>query len=411
MNLFEALSGPFSDNFVYIPPSDFKQLIADFYGLTGCAGQVSVSDSGETHGSYFARLMFNIWNAYEVNVQALQQWMITAMPYLCAVEFRHIHSEGALYLKYVAFDDSKFNKQLKILMRELVNANYSRRLGRGTTTPAIHDFGRGPTGKGFKNITSMHSKKYNNYAIDDTGLHPELKGSYKFIDDEYNKNNSPRDTENQINYYKFFVNHFGSIEGFMNFAEEAFGKQGLWEESFGGQPWVDIVKFWKRLKKVKGTRDTAHIIDLIIDLQHNTGSAFNKVGHIHHDTTFKWLDRFLDEKAQYPTPYGYIDKMSPKVRLLVQAFYYHRHGLSRELHDKLVGHHEKENKLGAYDVNNYRGSWKPVPHFFVPPYKRIDYYTIPSDYDKPSDQETLNNYEKYKHMIMSPYQIKKKEEN
>jgi hypothetical protein len=79
-------------------------------------------------------------------------------------------------------------------------------------------------------------------------------------------------------------------QDFVKVAKEIFGMN--WEESYGGQPWVNICDAWFRLDRAKSFDDVSVSIDHVYDLQHNSGFALNKL-EVYRES---WVARALDRK-------------------------------------------------------------------------------------------------------------------
>ena len=72
-----------------------------------------------------------------------------------------------------------------------------------------------------------------------------------------------------------------------------------WPDDYGGNSWANICDGWLRLYKAKTVRDLYVAIDHIYDLQHNTGSVFNKVEKYLKDKVgITWLAKALNLKAE-----------------------------------------------------------------------------------------------------------------
>ena len=72
-----------------------------------------------------------------------------------------------------------------------------------------------------------------------------------------------------------------------------------WPDDYGGNSWAGICDGWLRLYKAKTVSDLYVAIDHIYDLQHNTGSVFNKVEKYLKDKVgINWLAKALNLKAK-----------------------------------------------------------------------------------------------------------------
>lgn len=371
----EALYGPFSDNFNYFPPQNFEILLADFYGLTAIRNQLrNIATPGEPElGTTKALKLFqNIENAHDKTTLELKDYLLKAIPYIVSVELRHLQMEGSEFLKKHQNDSDNIEK-----LRNLFKS--------------IKQTGHSGYSKYDKNDVflkrDIYNQEYDDYEfsnIDPNFNHPELNNAKDFLKKEKESEAKIRNVKNQLAYHNFFINHFGSTDELMNFAKWSFAQKDLWQESYGGEPWQQIVKYYEILKKTEGIHEVVQVIDQIIDLEHNTGSAFNKIDHLRKKNetySFGWFTKFLDEKAQYPTPYGYFEKMSEKAQQLVGAFYKAKEGLTYEMHQKLVDYHD--------------------PYRLKPPLTNLS-----NRKEEPAYWDELHsNYQKYKQFIKSPLEI------
>jgi hypothetical protein len=93
-----------------------------------------------------------------------------------------------------------------------------------------------------------------------------------------------------------------------------------WEGSYGGKNWKAIADGWLRLANAQSIGDQIVAIDHIYDLQHNTGSVFDKIKNYYKKTSgfwdLDWLAEALDYKAKIKSPYEIWDKVSPNMRTL-----------------------------------------------------------------------------------------------
>lgn len=80
-------------------------------------------------------------------------------------------------------------------------------------------------------------------------------------------------------------------------------EEGRWQESYGGPAWANVCKGWMLLYDAREINDIQVYIDHVYDLQHNTGTAFNKYAEYEIENDFRWLNDSLAYKAQSSTPY------------------------------------------------------------------------------------------------------------
>lgn len=386
----ESEYGPFSSNLNYIPPNNFGTLLADFYALTAVKNQFRNYNQPDSWLSLHRgiELINNIINAQTKATLAVKDYFIQTIPYLVAVEMRHIHMQGEGFLGRYPNSNNPNIGYLRNSFDRMDRVGYLRKF---TGRP-----GEREKPEVVEDDRVIDSKNYHRYRLrdsDPSNSHPELAKRSDFIEKEIdNHGRGDRDTINQTAYFKLFVKQFNDIEKFMDFAIWAFNQIGLWEEQYGGPPWAQIATYWKKLNSTNDNDIEAlvKVIDDIVDLQHNTGSAFNKIASLYKTPSregFNWFDRFLDEKAQYPIPYGYLDKLSSKVKNLITAFYKASLDLSYEDYKKLVKFHNDHGYGQGYTMLSCQVG------------DRCLYNYNPEDHEK---------YEKYKHLIKTYYEIQRK---
>jgi len=71
-----------------------------------------------------------------------------------------------------------------------------------------------------------------------------------------------------------------------------------WNSSYGGVAWGGIAKGYTRLLKCKNVGDKIIAIDHVYDLQHNTGTVFNKLYRYKINGDYCWIKEVLDWKKE-----------------------------------------------------------------------------------------------------------------
>jgi hypothetical protein len=118
-----------------------------------------------------------------------------------------------------------------------------------------------------------------------------------------------------INSYRKYINsYYGEVEreksykkiislvgdnnaNFVQAAKFIF-ENWAWEEAYGGQAWANICDGWLRLYNSSNKKDLYVSIDHLYDLEHNTGSVFNKLEKYLKKGTTDWLRNALNLKAK-----------------------------------------------------------------------------------------------------------------
>ena len=121
-------------------------------------------------------------------------------------------------------------------------------------------------------------------------------------------------SESYVKAYHSFINSKATPEQFVDISKILFEKLS-WSHSYGGRAWADICDAWTHLNKAKSLQSIFVYIDHIYDIQHNTGSVFNKVrAYASVERKFKQL---LDDKAKMNNPLELYEKVSPSIRKIL----------------------------------------------------------------------------------------------
>lgn len=119
---------------------------------------------------------------------------------------------------------------------------------------------------------------------------------------------------------------------FVEATKNVFSIWSLWEDQYGGEAWVNISNGWLGLYNAgNDLNKQAVYIDHLYDLEHNTGSVFNKIKRYMDPETFGfgWLSDFLDYKAAVRNPYELLLRTSDSMKKLASPVL-HAAGFSRK---------------------------------------------------------------------------------
>jgi hypothetical protein len=117
-----------------------------------------------------------------------------------------------------------------------------------------------------------------------------------------------------------------------------------WSSLYGGEAWGRICEGWLRLNNTASSDNKKLFlsIDNVYDLQHNTGSAFNKVSryNVYNSETglsdYNWIQSFLDLKYESKTIWDLYPYTSHTLKpVLARMFYKLGYG-SKEYYDQIV---------------------------------------------------------------------------
>lgn len=119
------------------------------------------------------------------------------------------------------------------------------------------------------------------------------------------------------NCYKLALEIYKQPKNFMELAKYIFENLEF-TELHGGPAWGRIVEAYFRLTQATKPPEMFVAIDHVYDLQHNTGTIFNKITSYASNTGYDWLKQALDYKAIIKHPSDLLDHVSPEMRKLAQ---------------------------------------------------------------------------------------------
>jgi hypothetical protein len=106
-----------------------------------------------------------------------------------------------------------------------------------------------------------------------------------------------RSIESSDKSYAAVQSSFKDSQSFMKVASWLFSKAD-WNENFGGRAWVAIVNSYFQLLAATSKPQLTIAIDHVYDLEHNTGTLFDKVTAYSKEGSYAWLKTALDHKAR-----------------------------------------------------------------------------------------------------------------
>jgi hypothetical protein len=106
-----------------------------------------------------------------------------------------------------------------------------------------------------------------------------------------------------------------TFEAFANLAGILF-TECQWNSSYGGKAWAGIAEGYIRLIKAHTHEELQVAIDHAYDLQHNTGTALNKVKDFNINSSMTWLQLALDHKRDAKNMYELLPHCSSDMRKL-----------------------------------------------------------------------------------------------
>jgi len=99
--------------------------------------------------------------------------------------------------------------------------------------------------------------------------------------------------------------------------EKMFSEESIWPSAFGGAAWAKIARAFEKLITAKSVENRVVYIDHAYDLQHNTGSVFNKLKGYYKEGNIGWLEKALDWKRDAKDLREFYDKVSGSLKPVV----------------------------------------------------------------------------------------------
>lgn len=252
------------ESITYDLPASKDRLMFDFYGLAFISAidldEAMISRSG---------LADDIKYAEDVLLPALKTDMLNAVFFSVCAEARHIFDNRQ--------DWSNFSEPEQAFWRD-----YGKRMKLGSTS-------------------NLPASQRERVPIDKSvsGSSSSYDWSYKMV-------------------MKTIAKLGITKTAFMNYCENAF-RNGNWSTSYGGRRWGDICAGWLHLASAETVDKMYMYIDHVWDLQHNTGTVFNKVQEYSRSGTHDWIKKALDFKAQVKDIRSLAPNMTSKMKKLVIA--------------------------------------------------------------------------------------------
>jgi len=146
-----------------------------------------------------------------------------------------------------------------------------------------------------------------------------------------------------------------SKKDFVTMAKEA-NLIGYWKMDYGNTPWAQICDGWLKLNDAKSTKEQIVWIDHMFDLEHNTGTIFNKLNEYRgRDGGFTWVREALEHK-KHANPYHLFPFVTTEIKVISARVMHSVYGttyqewLKTTKYDpeELINTHEKDEKDSLY---------------------------------------------------------------
>lgn len=135
--------------------------------------------------------------------------------------------------------------------------------------------------------------------------------------------------EEYYHSYRAALKSFPNKETFVTVARKMFDNS-YWADTYGGPKWSAICTAWMNLYNAESLRDQMVWIDHVYDLQHNTGTVFNKLREYSNSGGYEWLKTTLDFKYASTHPYEIFEKCSSQMKRLAAYVLHMNFGTSYE---------------------------------------------------------------------------------
>lgn len=315
------------ENFSYSVPNDKKQQLFDFYMLEKLLSRSgllsrsiekahkagisptyvnSISDAGGNQDwSHEEKIDYALMNVAGKLIPYLRDAILHAVYYSIASEMRHISSDAFQGNVKNINQDKDFNQYYNDTQKLKTIGNYKT----SSRFPRV--------------LNKANDKFYQPYD------HPDLHLPFSTL----NTNLSQRTFQIRDLAYKVSRKNFSNPLEFVKLAKKMF-QYPEWSRQYGGKAWENICDGWLKLYKAVPNpknkyQDTIMAIDHIYDLQHNTGTVFNKVPS--YDIEDKdWLKDALNYKANASDPRQLYSQISPQFKKLAAVALKEKFGNSLE---------------------------------------------------------------------------------
>lgn len=242
---------------------------------------------------------------------------------------------------------------LPILSKKIKNALFL-----GICAEIRHLFDERQDYNSYKNnkLLKYYARYYSNLS---GSLPPEFKPSRDVNRSRVNSRN-----KSYIYSYKaamMAIKKVGSSKtAFVELAEDLFETM-VWDYSYGGTKWAEICQGYLLLDKARTNNEKQVAIDHAYDLQHNTGTALNKVFDFSIDGDFGWIKKALDHKRYAKSMYDLLPNCSSDMRkLALEAFKIANVKKSTEIQKNNIDSNDSEKIANQQIMNNLKNNEKNV---------------------------------------------------
>jgi hypothetical protein len=260
-------------DFPYEPPTDKEHMLFDFYMLSYLRQYYGGRD--EPSSAHREDLLdYTLDDVQDKLLTAIRKDFLHALYYAVAAEIRHVFDQ--LEYEMTPEGDDPYTADASAFSKEDLIERLGEFSAEAEDVPEIRNY--------FSNL-------YDNTEFD---RNQEVR--------KHASKGLSFDLAKQMDPVKF-----------MSVAAEIFDESG-WHGAYGGENWARIARAWLKLRETESGPDLVVILDHIYDLQHNTGTVFNKLKTYAKDGDYDWLKKALDKKKDLVNGREIINQVSPQMK-------------------------------------------------------------------------------------------------
>lgn len=263
----------------YSLPTNPREIIADFYMSENFFADKATSEKIKDLIGYLQETIAN----------QLKEKLQKDLVYIISAEFRHSKdsSKDNIIARELTDDENKFFRNYFIKFENLRDIVINNR---------IYNFNDAQNNSKIQDLNDENLNKFTSYLKD-----------FRY------ENNSAQYNFSHFAVLETLKNTKTDTKEFVLLAKKIF-LMPIWASQYGGKPWADICQAWLDLHSAKTNIKIRSAIDRIVDLQHNTGTLFNKLSSYTIENRYDWIKEFLDIKTKSTNPYTLLNFCSPKMK-------------------------------------------------------------------------------------------------
>lgn len=262
--------------FQYSPPSSKREMIADFYVLSMIYSKSSPSNNDNKQEFRDEDIDETIRETTNTLLINMKKEMMQSIYLACCSEYVHVYSEHTRTYNeklQISSKNKRLYEKYKNILKKLDLMNYNDHM-----------------------IISWYTSSYEK-------LLEKLKSKNILKENELTQQLIEQKEDPKLIYRYELVNLLNTSEAnFMSLFKEVMQKEKLREE-WGGEAWINIANAWFLLNNANTIQDMFVYIDHVLDLEHNSGTIFDKRKSYldqnldnKNDRSFDWIESMLNLK-------------------------------------------------------------------------------------------------------------------